>query len=210
LLVVNNEWGKAKDTELQGTNEFYEFSGYDQLLQWMKEREGPFVIVNDTFFKTHQTRLWLWLLKRVLTQSHLLTSGVVYGDIRRDGDALTERPNPFWASWIFVIPDVATLKRFQEILELVTTRNVPTLSEAYTEFLDDWLQPKQRWGGWHGQVSEQALERKRACIIMEHQLSKLWLNRGYEIGSVGDFYPHVYRMLRILDRLKTRWHAWVG
>jgi hypothetical protein len=210
LWVVNNELGKSQGAELQGTNEYFEFSGYAQLLAGLKEGEGPFVIANDTFFKTHQTQLWLGLLKRVLGAPHTLKTGVVYGDIRRDGDALIERPNPFWASWIFVIPDVATLLRFEGILQQVLNEGELPLSEDYEKFIEDWLQPKKRWGGWHGQITDDALQRKRRCIVMEHRLSLLWLKAGHEMGSLGAFHPQLYGMIRILDRLKTRWQAWVG
>ena len=209
LWVVNNGAGKAVGNELQGTNEFFEFSGYAQLIEAFKAGKGPFVIANDTFFKTHQTRLWLVLLKRILGARNPLQTGMVYGDIRIDGNALSERPNPFWASWIFVIPDVATLLRFEGVLQQVMAEGERPLSEAYKAFFEAWLQPRKRWGGWHGQATEAALRRKRSCIVMEHRLSYLWVKAGYEIGSIGAFYPRFYGILRILDRLKTRWQAWV-
>jgi hypothetical protein len=206
-LVVNNRAGEAGVGEIQGHNRQYEFGGYLTVCECM-EGEGPFVIMNDTLFRTHNKRGWLGLLKQmpVLDVEGL----VLYGDIRRDGNDLMERPNPFLASWIFVVPNRASLEALTEGLKVILMEEERPLSPDYEQFLDHWLNPKRFWGGWHGKKGEDELMRKRQCVLWEHRLNRWLLDAGVELRSVGEWNPGKYNWLRILDRLKTRWKAWMG
>lgn len=206
-LVVNNCFGEAGLGEIQGHNQQFEFGGYLTLCERM-EGDGQFVIMNDTLFRTHDTRGWLEMLKDM---PRIDADGlVVYGDIRRDGSELIERPDPFLASWIFVVPNRTTLEVLQTGLKAILTEDVITLSAEYETFLQRWLNPKRIWGGWHGSKGEEEWKRKRQCVIWEHRLSAWLLDAGVEIRSVGEWNPGTYQWLRMKDRLKTRWKAWVG
>ena len=58
--VINN---KAHDSfGIPGSNAYFEFSGYLEVLNCMKT-EGPYVIANDTWFKTHNAYFWSGLLR---------------------------------------------------------------------------------------------------------------------------------------------------
>ncbi len=206
-LVVNNCFGEAGLGEIQGHNEQFEFGGYLTLCERM-EGDGPFVIMNDTLFRTHDTKGWLELLQQIpqLDADRL----VVYGDIRKDGSELIERPDPFLASWIFVLPNRVTLEVLQSGLKAILAEDVRPLSAEYEAFLQRWLNPTGIMGGWHGKKGDDELRRKRQCVIWEHRLSKWLLDAGVELSSMGEWNSRKYQWLRIKDRLKTRYKAWMG
>ena len=207
--VVNNWAEQASEGEMAGHNRQYEFGGYLTLLQKMEPLQGPYVLVNDTLFRTHHRQGWMNLLKKVPARIES-ESRAVYGDIRWDGTALPERPNPFLASWIFVLPNKESLQLFQSVLEEVLMEETPALSPAYESFLQDWLSANSRWRGWHGRLTPDALARKRACILWEHRLSLRLMESGMHLRSLGEWDPSLYSRLRLIDRIKTRWNAWMG
>jgi hypothetical protein len=205
--VVNNLREGAIDQEIQGENEQFEFGGYLQLCERMEPLEGPYLILNDTLFRTHSLRGWLKLLAQ-LPQSFRESDRVIYGDIRFDGTAFRERPNPFLASWVFLIPNRALMCDFRRILQEVLQADFEEISPEYASFLQDWIEPKHRWGGWHGSAQDRA--RKRQCILWEHRLSLMLQAEGIELRSIGEWDADLYQRLRLMDRLKTRWKAWMG
>jgi len=208
ISVLNNKPKAARPSEIQGSYAHYEFSGYLEMCESFTGT-GPFVIVNDTLFKTHYTVGWLRLLKRAMIQLNKDTV-TVYGDIRWDGPAYAERPNPFLASWLFVLPNAHTLEVFKQSLAEILIEPSSLDSEAYQAFLQAWIFPKGKLSGWHGGAKdEHARIRKERCIRLEHRLSKVLPQHGLPLTSLGSFSPFFYMILRGMDRLNTRVKAWL-
>ena len=206
ISVLNNQPNSARPSELQGSNSHYEFSGYLEVCESFTG-SGPFVIINDTLFKTHYTVGWLRLLKRAMIQLNKDTV-TVYGDIRWDGNAYAERPNPFLASWLFVLPNAHTLDVFKQSLAEILNEPASLGSEAYQAFLHGWIFPKGKLSGWHGGAKDEpARARKERCIRLEHRLSTVLPQHGLPLTSVGSFSPFSYLVLRGIDRLNTRFKA---
>lgn len=208
ISVLNNMPNAARPSEIQGSYAHYEFSGYLEMCESFTGT-GPFVIVNDTLFKTHYTVGWLRLLKRAMIQLNKDTV-TVYGDIRWDGNAHAERPNPFLASWLFVLPNAHTLDVFKQSLAEILNEPTSLGSEAYQAFLHAWIFPKGKLSGWHGGAKdEHARIRKERCIRLEHRLSTVLPQHGLPLTSLGSFSPFFYMILRGMDRLNTRVKAWL-
>ena len=208
ISVLNNMPNAARPSEIQGSYAHYEFSGYLEMCESFTGT-GPFVIVNDTLFKTHYTVGWLRLLKRAKIQLNKDTV-TVYGDIRWDGHAYDERPNPFLASWLFVLPNAHTLDVFKQSLAEILNEPTSLGSEAYQAFLHAWIFPKGKLSGWHGGAKdEHARIRKERCIRLEHRLSTILPQHGLPLTSLGSFSPFFYVILRGMDRLNTRIKAWL-
>lgn len=206
ILVVNNRPNSAKMSELQGTNTHFEFSGYLQVCEYFTG-SGPFVIVNDTLFKTHYTAGWLQLLKRAIYKLDT-KADVVYGDIRWDGKAYSERPHPFLASWLFVLPNVRSLQLFKQSLSAILTEETPVGSAEYQRFLHQWISPKGKLNGWHGGAKDdESRARKERCIRLEHRFSTVMPQYKLPLTSLGVFSPFFYSIVRGLDRIKTRFAA---
>lgn len=219
ISVINNKPGAAKAVQIQGSNRDYEFGGYAELVEfWLIEAQhgtttsgsdGPFLLVNDTLFQTHYAQGWLDLVSLSLDTLH--TSGSeVYGDIRRDGDSLAERPDPFLASWFFLLPNLMSLQRFSVALNQLLQEPQPEFSEGYRLFLENWLHPKGKWRGWQGAAHPSEKERKIRCIYLEHRLSRLMPLHQLQIVSMGHFGENRYKVLRLIDRIRTRIKAWLG
>lgn len=219
ISVINNKPGAAKAGQIQGSNRDYEFGGYAEMVElWSAEAQhgtsipatdGPFLIVNDTLFQTHYAQGWLDLVSLSLDKLH--TSGSeVYGDIRRDGDSLAERPDPFLASWFFLLPNRMSLQRFSIALDQLLQEPQPEFSEDYRLFLENWLHPKGKFRGWQGAAHPSEKERKIRCISLEHRLSKLMPLHQLQIVSMGHFGENRYRILRLIDRSRTRIKVWLG
>ena len=209
ISVLNNKPKAARPSEIQGSYAHYEFSGYLEMCESFTGT-GPFVIVNDTLFKTHYTVGWLRLLKRAMIQLNKDTV-TVYGDIRWDGPAYAERPHPFLASWLFVLPNVHTLEVFKQSLAEILNEPASLGSEAYQAFLHAWIFPKGKLSGWHGGAKDDyARIRKERCIRLEHRLSTVLPQHGLPLTSLGSFSPFFYMILRGMDRLNTRIKAWLN
>lgn len=200
-FVVNNAITHPEFGELCGDNTHFEFSGY-RVVAANFGGNGPYLIVNDTLFKNHQTYLWRRLVRNALAKVDL-NDKAIWGDIRRDGSSLAERPSPFLASWIFVIPNRRVLSIFIQTLETLIKEPLPPFSGDYERYLDLWLS-KRLFGGWHGVRSEQALARKRMAIKYEHTLSLRLLLAGIELRSIGENQPAWYFVTRVADRIFTR------
>ena len=133
ILVINNKKDYAKARQIQGTNKDYEFSGYLELSNCFSS-SGPYLIFNDTLFTSHFTKGWIWLIcKFILVNNNC--KNYIYGDLRFDGTKYEERPNPFLASWLFVIPNYETLKKFQFNLKYSLDNRLISTSKGYEEFL---------------------------------------------------------------------------
>jgi|TARA_B100001063_G_scaffold184930_1_gene174635 hypothetical protein len=206
ILVINNKKDYAKAPQIQGTNKDYEFSGYLELSNCFSS-SGPYLIFNDTLFTSHFTKGWIWLIcKFILVNNNC--KNYIYGDLRFDGTKYEERPNPFLASWLFVIPNYETLKKFQFNLKYSLDNRLISTSKGYEEFLNQWISPKSKFSGWHGEsYCELTKARKKRSIIIEHRLSRVLKMNGIEIKSIGVNNPIFYQLLRIVDRVKTRFIA---
>ena len=206
ILVLNNKKDGAKAPQIQGTNTNYEFSGYLELSNCFSG-SGPYLIFNDTLFTSHFTKGWLWFICKFIPANNN-DINYIYGDLRFDGTKYEERPNPFLASWLFFIPDSETLKKFQFNLKFSMDNRSTFISKEYDEFLNQWISPKSKFSGWHGEsYSKLTKSRKKRSIILEHRLSRAFKTNGIKIRSIGVNNPVIYQVLRIVDRVKTRFIA---
>jgi len=202
LLVANNDHQNCRPEEIKGDNSSFEFSAYAQLGSLL-EGDGPFVIVNDTLFKTHWQQGWTRLLQKAIARMDRREL-VVWGDIRTDGDDIPERPALFLASWIFVLPNRQSLEAFVQILSELCAAKMQEPSSAYAHFLQWWTSPSRRLFGWHGLRTAENLQRKIRSIRLEHALSAALHQKNIPIHSLGHFSPLAYKFLRLFDRLRTR------
>jgi hypothetical protein len=203
--IVNNKSGDSFGTP--GSNDYFEFSGYLELVKSMRT-EGPYIIANDTWFKTHHSTLWSRLLRNFLKTD--VRKDCVFGDIRTESSAFVEKPSPYLSSWIFYIPNKAVLMQFQACLErAIATAKDANFSRQYLDYVAGWLKPKNRFYGWHIQSSSEAIvSRKRTCIYIEHQLNGELRKAGFELISLGVNQKWLYFLLRLVDRFQTRLNAW--
>ena len=207
VRVVNNDRDNSGFGE-QGHNRQFEFGGYLEVMEGF-QTEGPYVVVNDTLFDNHHTGAWLYLIdtiaERILEEPQRLC---VVGDIRRDGVDIPERPDPFLASWLFIIPNRDSLEVIKACLRAVLAREVPAVfSPSYEAFLNSWLKTKSIWSGWQGRATEANVVRKRHCIYWEHALSKELALAGVDLISAGRYHRGLYAGIRMYDRLWNRWKA---
>ena len=203
--IVNNKMGDSFGTP--GSNDYFEFSGYLELVMSM-HTEGPYIMANDTWFKTHNSALWSRLLQNFFKAD--VRKDCVFGDIRTEASAFVEKPSPYLSSWIFYIPNKAVLMQFQACLKraIVTAREA-NFSPDYLDYVAGWLQPKNRLYGWHMPSADTSvLERKRNSIYVEHQLNAELLKVGLDLVSLGHHQKGLYVLLRLIDRLQTRLNAW--
>ncbi len=210
VLILNNKPGAALNGEIQGSNTGHEFSGYLEVLA-EASLKGQMVVLNDTFFKNHFTLGWLGLLKKVLGKSRV-EDACIYGDVRYDGTSLLERPNPFFASWIFCLSGETAIREFRRCLSVLLSDPQPRWSHAYERFLTDWLQGSTWYRGWHrADASEELLLVKKRNIYWEHRLSALLLGSAVvTLRSMGEVSPLLYSCLRWSDRLFTAIYRVVG
>jgi hypothetical protein len=146
VSVINNKPGDATINQIQGNNNNYEFGAYlDLAKSWSSPEQntgvtpgglGPFLIVNDTLFQTHYTKGWLDMVGRSIANCPMETVAV-YGDIRRDGSSCEERPDPFLASWFFLLPNQLSLSQFRLSLEHLLAESPPQLSPGYADFIEN-------------------------------------------------------------------------
>jgi hypothetical protein len=205
VQIINNKPGDQFG--IAGSNEHFEFSGYMELLDAM-ETEGPFIIVNDTWFKTHNSVFWNRLLRMFLREKQHPNG--ICGDIRTEVSVFSEKPSPYLSSWIFYLPNRDCLVRFRKCIALaIQDAKGANFTPEYIAYVEDWLSPKNRLYGWHIKSKEQAvMERKRRSIYMEHALNVRLMEEGFQLLSMGNNHPMLYRILRLLDRLQTRLFAW--
>lgn len=204
--VVNNAPGAAQLGQIQGSNACFEFSGYQEVLERLTG-PGPFLLINDTFFYNHATLLWCKLLHQLNKQLRHVSNkeAWILGDIRREEECFPEKNNIFLASWLFYIPNRASLDLLAAALTQLTTESLPEPGEGYQSYVNRWLLARGPWGGWHGKRTEASLARKRRVIRLEHRLSQLLEQGGWMRGA--DEFVLWYPLLRICDRIKTRFLA---
>jgi len=159
---------------------------------------GPYVVVNDTLFRSHASGLWAnWLLA---ARSSMHASGVFCDVYPAPKERPVEIPDPYASSWIFYAPTRSSLENFSAAVQRVLEAPTPPLSSAYTAFLDRWLNHPLPGVGYQGPRSPEDLARKRQTIVWEHSLSR-------ELQAAGQLHPFVgpgYRALRTLDKLLRR------
>jgi len=201
ITVINNAPLEADLQEIQGSNLAFEFSGYLELLE-NRPKQGVVILLNDTLFKHHFAGGWVRFIRSFL-EVLSTEDKVIYGDIRWDGTALVERPNPFLASWLFVIPNEISNEVFRSTLRDVIQMPIPKMSAEYELFLTEWLVSSGLWKGWQGSEKDTVtIERKKKCIYWEHQLSANLAKSGVELRSIGEKNRVGYWVLRWVDRLK--------
>ncbi|MFN3530372.1 MAG: hypothetical protein ACK417_10675 [Bacteroidia bacterium] len=200
--LINNQTSALMAEEIAGDNSQYEFSGYRKACE-LFESDGPFLIANDTLFKTHDQKSWQALIRSFLAKMPA-DELAVWGDIRSDGNALLERPDPFLASWIFILPNRRALELFRSCLQQLLDTERQADSREYAEFLDAWVNQRKLFGGWHGLRNEENISRKKHCIRLEHALSRALAANELPLRSLGAYFPVRYRLLRWRDRLRTR------
>jgi hypothetical protein len=205
LHIINNQPG---DTYGQaGSNRYFEFSGYLEAID-LFQTEGPFILCNDTWFKTHNMSLWTLLLQRFLRNSPKADD--IFGDLRTELSNFIEKPSPYLSSWIFFIPNREILEQFRNCLQnAIREAVVADFSKEYLDYVEDWIRPKNPFYGWHIQSNQiESIERKRRCIYIEHRWNAWLLKEGFELCSFGSTQKYLYGLVRIIDRLQTRLFAW--
>ena len=130
---------------------------------------------------------------------------MIFGDLRFDGDDLHERPNPFLASWVFLLNGSVAAEEMYQTLANLLENPQPNWSSAYEVFLNEWLLSQKWYKGWHQKaVNSEILKLKKRNIYWEHCLSKALVeNDGLTVYSLGHENALIYQTLRVLDRLKT-------
>lgn len=188
----------AKTAEVtEVSNSHYEFGGYLAGAQRVKT-EGPYVIINSTVFLTRELGLW----KRVLNASNVYSSPI-YGDATASPDTgISEIPHPYYSSWIFLIRDREALQTFTTALERTLSQVVSEPSAAYNSYLERWLNPRNRFYGWHGPKTPRALQRKKMTIVWEHRLSAELAT--LDIASFAEL-SRWHPVAQLADKIKRHW-----
>jgi len=188
----------AKTSEVsEVSNSHYEFGGYLAGCQGVKT-EGPYVIVNSTVFQTRALWAWKWIVR---TSNGF--KAPIYGDATPSPDPrIEEIPQPYYASWIFLVRDREALEAFGHALDRVLGVVTPTPSPSYAAYLQRWLEPRSRFYGWHGTKTPKALARKKQTIQWEHHLSHELAPLG--IQSFAEYSPW-HAMAQFLDKIHRHW-----
>lgn len=208
IFVFNNWVGKTSQGEIKGDNTAYEFSGYALALDRM-QGPGPFVLINDTLFRHHWKWGWALMLRQTLNDSWIQsTKGVIVGDLRTESFEFPEKPSTYWASWIFVMSDRIALQQMRNALERVIQEDWTKPSQAYVDYIAQWLNKPWWQGGWQGKCTPDALKRKTQSIRYEHELSRILVQEQaitpYTMGSRPTL---LYRVTRLVDRILARYAA---
>ena len=204
VYIANNHPLLYEADELRGTNENYEFSAYEQLLNQF-QGPGPYLLINDTLFRNHGHQLWGRLVKKALQDPGAFPD--VWGDWRSESFVFPEKPAQYLASWIFLIPDRPTLILFQTSLHNIIHHKLPQTSTEYEEYIKNWLQSDKWFSGWHGSSDAHTLKRKQRTVRLEHALSIEMRINGLVYSSLGNHAPVYYAWVRLYDRIRTRWMA---
>lgn len=179
------------------SNSHYEFGGYLAGLQGV-QTDGPYLIVNSTVFLTRALCIW----KRVLNASNFYKSSI-YGDATPSPDPrIPEIPHPYYSSWIFLIRDRKVLETFTAALERTLSQVAPEPSPAYAAYLERWLNPRNRFYGWHGPKTPESIQRKKMTIRCEHRLSAELATLG--IASFAELSRWHY-VAQLADKIKRHW-----
>ena len=184
-----------KVTEVSNSN--YEFGGYLSGVQRV-QTDGPYLIVNSTVFLTRALGIW----KRVLNASNAYAFPI-YGDATPSPDPrIPEIPHPYYSSWIFLIRDRKALQMFTTALERTLSHVAPEPSPAYAGYLESWLNPRNRFYGWHGPKTPQSVERKKITIGWEHRLSAELATLGIaSFAELSRWHP----VAQLADKIKRHW-----
>lgn len=203
FLLINNQ-NPVVSGEIQGHNRQFEFGAYQQAMEQFADHDRV-LLLNDTAFRSHAFWLWLGLWQRAWNQPSI--NGLkVWGDLRFDGSTLSERPNPFAASWCMMALNQASVRVLGNTLSSVLSQQPQLISSAYDAFLNDWLSGRTS-RGWHGDASDENRARKRQCIVWEHAWSKALHERGVELHTFRSFGFCRHAMARLFDRLQNRYQA---
>lgn len=198
-IIVNNHEQSLTVDEIKGDNSLYDFSGYAIAIKAFKT-EGPYLLVNDTLFKHHIPFFWRNIIRRI---KHIkLDTPSVWGDHRKENISFPEKDKLYLASWIFYIPDRASLQLLEQTLETAIQKMNEPVSAAYQQYIDQWLLQPTLFRGWSGNMNEEAYARKNRAIRIEHRWSKE-LSKAGALRSFQQVYP-LYGLIRLMERLKYR------
>lgn len=178
-------------------NDHFEFSGYAAAAHHART-DGPYVLVNDTLFRSHASGLWAKWLRAARNSLH--ASGVHCDVYPAPRERPAEVPDPYASSWIFYLPTRTDLKTLSAITQQIVSRPAADPSPAYAAFLDRWLNHPLPGVGYQGPRSPQDLARKRQTIMWEHALSQLLATSNQLRAFTGTG----YRALRIIDKALRR------
>ena len=203
IRVVNNMPNAAIDRQEQGHNRQFEFGAYLSLLGAFQDFDKV-LIINDTWITQHATKAWAQLWKRAMNAEGQELG--VWADLRFDGAAFDERPNPFASSWFMLARNTESVSVLFETLQTTLIQET-LISPSYNDFLNAWLKARLPFFGWHGGSKTTDKNRKRLCIVWEHRWSKELRQRGVELLQLNNQGKFLHLYCRLHDRWVTRQYA---
>lgn len=203
-FVVDNHHPAAHQA-MQGTNRYFEFSGYHEALLELKNRgASKVIIVNDTLFSHHYVAGWKDLISRAMSK----TDDRVLGDGRTEPVYLGGRPLEILASWLFILPGTGAISAFEQGLSQSLSMFDEAIEEPeYIAYQKRYL--RARWmGGYTRKIQEESDEMwiKKRCIWAEHRLSRYLQEKQMFQRLVGKRYQLVHwvdRYLAFRRRLRS-------
>lgn len=178
-------------------NDHFEFGAYAAAARHAAP-SGPYLVVNDTLFRSHAAALWAkWLLA---ARNSLHAAGVFCDVYPAPRECPVEIPDPYASSWIFYLPARSDLDFFSAAVQRVLDAPAAPPSAAYAAFLDRWLNHPLPGVGYQGPRSPEDLARKRQTIMWEHSLSRFLVARN----QLQPFSGTGYRALRTIDKALRR------
>jgi len=201
-VIINNHPTQHLQNDVKGDNTHFEFSAYHQAVRHFAGN-GPYLIVNDTLFINHWAKAWMMMVNKL--QKSNPDAPMIIGDLRNEKESFPEKGKRFLASWFFYMSNASALKQFDDSLKVAMNKPMNALSPAYEQYVNHWLRSKSLLTGWHGKSNAENINRKKQVIFLEHTLS-LEIEKRLQLSSIGSYYAP-YRFVRIIERLKTRFHA---
>ena len=185
VVVVENDTNSTKPESwpsdkhwhyVRGSNQYFEFSGYQEALSELEWQQTPgeiesFFLFNDTLFTHHSARNWARILRETKW-----TPGI-HGDRREETVELAGKPLRIFASWHFALVGKEGIDLFQcHLKKALALFDESITGEAYQSYLENYLQ-----GSWlrgytdpKGIIQNKDLQRKKHCIYAEHRMGR-WL-----------------------------------
>lgn len=196
LTLLHTHPDRADQATYVG-NTHFEFTGYAAAARHA-QTDGPYVVVNDTLFRSHASGLWAnWLLA---ASSSLHASGVFCDVYPAPRERPAEIPDPYASSWIFYLPTRADLETLSAAVQWVVSQPAAEPSPSYRAFLDRWLNHPVPGVGYQGPRTPEDLARKRQTIVWEHVLSQLLATSN----QLRAFSGTRYKILRFIDKILRR------
>lgn len=192
----------GRDNVQRINNDYFEFGAYHEALQHVRS-DGPYLLVNNTVFRTRSVFLWKQVLRGIPTTD----LAPFYGDgTPRPRPHLADIPDPYYSSWIFLIRDKEALRVFTDAIAQSLPQCLEERTDSYRAYVNAWLQPKNRLSGWHGPKSKEHLARKEKTIVWEHALSTELVKHG--ICTFSEVSPW-HRWAQVSDKILRHWASFV-